>query len=72
MKLQLFLFLVYLVHYNVVGGEENESKEPLVTIPSLGQVRGSLMTSAGGRQFLAFRGIPYAKPPIENLRFKVL
>ncbi len=66
----LFLLFTYLTCYKTVSGDKHEVK-PLVTIPSLGQVRGSHMTSAGGRQFFAFRGVPYAKPPIGNLRFKV-
>lgn len=45
--------------------------DPIVAIPSLGQVRGSFLISVNGRQFLAFRGIPYAKPPVGNLRFEV-
>ena len=49
----------------------SNSLEPLVTIPSLGQVRGSLMSSFNQREFLAFRGIPYAQPPVGDLRFKV-
>jgi len=69
MKLLVLFYLIVLAHYDIASGDE--SKETLVTIPSLGQVRGSLMNSVGGRQFLAFRGIPYAKPPIGNLRFKV-
>jgi carboxylesterase type B len=44
--------------------------QPLVSIP-LGQIQGSFMSSASGRQFMAFRGIPYAKPPVGELRFKV-
>lgn len=38
---------------------------------SLGQIRGSYLTSASGRKFAAFRGIPYAQPPLGSLRFKV-
>ena len=46
-------------------------KESLVTIPNLGQIRGLQMTSASGTIFYAYRGIPYAKPPIGELRFRV-
>lgn len=37
----------------------------------LGTVRGNLMTTRLGQSFYAFRGIPYTKPPIGALRFKV-
>jgi carboxylesterase type B len=44
---------------------------PMVTIPKLGQVRGSKMVSVAGKMFYAFRGIPYAQPPVGDLRFRV-
>jgi len=44
---------------------------PVVTIPSLGKVIGTFLSSSNGRKYSAFRGIPYAKPPIGELRFKV-
>ena len=51
--------------------EPLEPVGPVATIPTLGQVRGSQMTSEAGRSFYAFRGIPYAKPPVGELRFRV-
>nr|XP_023018918.1 juvenile hormone esterase-like [Leptinotarsa decemlineata] len=42
---------------------------PVVTI-SEGQVRGCVKTDFDGSQFYSFLGIPYAKPPIGELRFK--
>ncbi|XP_046639107.1 venom carboxylesterase-6-like isoform X1 [Daphnia pulicaria] len=45
-------------------------RSPMVEIPSLGQLRGSKMVSSSGRNYYAFRGIPYAKPPVGNLRFR--
>lgn len=49
----------------------NTLTEPIVTIPSLGPIRGSFMTSTNGWQFLAFRGIRYGKAPVGDLRFKL-
>lgn len=36
-----------------------------------GELRGIIEETDYGDQYLAFRGIPYAKPPIGPLRFKV-
>lgn len=38
---------------------------------SQGQIQGSILYSRNGREFNAFQGIPYAKPPISDLRFEV-
>lgn len=43
---------------------------PLVKVKQ-GQLRGIIEKNINGKSFLAFRGIPYAKPPVGNLRFKV-
>lgn len=45
-------------------------EDVLLTIDS-GTLRGKYMKSRSGRNYLAFLGIPYAKPPIGELRFKV-
>ncbi|XP_046428129.1 venom carboxylesterase-6-like [Neodiprion fabricii] len=37
----------------------------------LGQVEGHYKTSSNGRRYEAYEGIPYAQPPIGNLRFGV-
>lgn len=36
-----------------------------------GQIKGSILKSRDGREFHGFQGIPYAEPPVGNLRFKV-
>jgi len=36
-----------------------------------GKLTGSSLRSRNGREFKAFQGIPYAKSPIGDLRFKV-
>uniref|UniRef100_T1IIA8 Carboxylic ester hydrolase n=1 Tax=Strigamia maritima TaxID=126957 RepID=T1IIA8_STRMM len=45
-------------------------KEPTAQLESGLKIRGSQMTTLNQRKFLSFRGIPYAEPPIGQLRFK--
>ena len=42
---------------------------PIIEAPA-GKVKGALILSKYGRNISAYRGIPYAKPPIGDLRFK--
>ncbi|KAF2897292.1 hypothetical protein ILUMI_08884, partial [Ignelater luminosus] len=46
-------------------------KDPPLVKTSLGFVLGRYIKSYEGRTATAFEGIPYAKPPVGNLRFKV-
>lgn len=61
-----FLLMVFYMNYY-----HQERDKPTVNIPELGQATGSIMRSTSGRKFQAFRGIPYAEPPVESLRFRV-
>lgn len=45
-------------------------KQPAVRTP-LGEVAGYYMQTRGGRQIAAFTAIPFAAPPVGDLRFKV-
>ena len=36
-----------------------------------GKIKGSLVENVEGGEYIAFRGIPYAEPPVGELRFKV-
>lgn len=44
--------------------------EPVITIDQ-GQLRGKFVDSGGNSTYYSFQGIPYAKPPLGELRFKV-
>lgn len=43
---------------------------PIVRI-SGGQIKGKIIQSLKNQDILSFQGIPYGKPPIGKLRFKV-
>lgn len=48
----------------------NMSKS-LVVETCTGKVEGCLDKSSLGPEFYAFRGVPYAEPPVDSLRFAV-
>ncbi|EDW88660.1 juvenile hormone esterase [Drosophila yakuba] len=48
----------------------NKELSDLVITTALGKIRGTILPSQSGRNFYAFRGIPYAKPPVDRLRFQ--
>lgn len=45
--------------------------EPLVNVEQ-GQLKGQIEVDYEGKAFYSFMSIPYAKPPLGNLRFKVM
>ena len=45
--------------------------DPLLVSVEQGQLRGSFMKAQNGRKIAAFRGIPFAEPPVGQLRFQV-
>lgn len=51
-------------------GDSYASNNPVVAI-DLGRIKGSVLHSRLGNSFYAFRGIRYAKAPIDELRFEV-
>ena len=46
------------------------ASKPLVNIKN-GTLEGTIMSSRKGRSIFGFRGIPYALPPLGELRFEV-
>lgn len=49
--------------------EYNPTLDPVVKIEQ-GQIRGAISEDVRGGKFYTFLGIPYAKPPVGDLRFK--
>ncbi|KAK5649285.1 hypothetical protein RI129_000314 [Pyrocoelia pectoralis] len=67
-ELSLYNFLVkYLTRLPFKGSFANDG--PLVQT-SLGKIIGFYRSSFEGRVFSAFEGIPYARPPVGDLRFE--
>ncbi|XP_046752295.1 esterase E4-like [Diprion similis] len=64
----LLLALVLKNYVSVVWAEEVNTVEPQVDIPQ-GKLQGTIRRTRNNRTVSAFLGIPYAQPPIENLRF---
>ncbi|XP_041969347.1 juvenile hormone esterase-like isoform X2 [Aricia agestis] len=47
----------------------HHQRDPIVTVKE-GQLRGSVTKAIQGFSYYSFKGIPYAQPPVGNLRFK--
>ncbi len=63
--LTIFLFVV-----SVQFGWSFQDTADLTVRINDGQILGRYMTSESGRTIKAFMGIPFASPPVGNLRFK--
>ncbi|PSN36676.1 Venom carboxylesterase-6 [Blattella germanica] len=61
--------LLVLTAFWVVEALEPMQVGPIVYVEQ-GALRGSYLTSASGRIFAAFQGVPYARPPVGKHRFK--
>jgi hypothetical protein len=67
MKYSGFIAVLPLFIFGSIASEV----DPIVHIHE-GSIRGRTLTSIrSNRTFFAFMGIPYARPPIGELRFKV-
>ena len=53
----------------VVGGAEGRRSVEVTT--QQGEVRGHVESVHGGRRVETYLGIPYARPPVGELRFEV-
>ena len=67
--LQIFLFSLITLIFTECDGAESKSVPTIKT--AAGRVSGVTEKSFFGKEYLAYYGIPFAEPPIGNLRFKV-
>ncbi len=63
---------VYLLLLLALGGQVGgEAPTVVVDTKTLGEIRGNVVTtSRGGDVYYSFLGLPYAQPPVGELRFK--
>ena len=61
-----FLVSVMLLFSNILDVPSYD----ITVVTGNGPVSGSTMTSRTGKKIFAFRGIPYGKPPVGELRFR--
>lgn len=68
-----FVVITVLAFATTVLSDNTQSDQQYVTVTTEnGKVRGSIeFTLLEKRQFYAFKGIPYAKPTVGPLKFKV-
>lgn len=69
MTKQLFIFILISFLGLISARTSNELR---ITLPNGSKMIGRQLRSYHGRTIKAFLGIPYAKPPIGHLRFKVI
>lgn len=68
--------LVAIIGINVYFYFHTSAVTPKLSSPVIdtksGKVQGAISVSRGGRRFFEYLGIPYAKPPVGDLRFEVI
>lgn len=69
----VFVFCCYLSNLATVTTalQPTNINERMIVTTGLGKIRGNVLESRLGNLFFAFRGIRYAKAPVDQLRFKV-
>ena len=67
--MQSFKFISLLFHLLIYDFLFTKGDDPILMVKGLGRLRGSFMDSSSGQRILAYRGIPYARPPVNESRF---
>lgn len=69
-----FIFLIFIIYFLFLASScisiTSAELRPTVRIQQ-GLLKGKIMTSRNGKEFAAYLGIPYAEPPVKNLRLMV-
>lgn len=63
--------ILFLVCYFSLGIDARTSDILKVKLPHGGALVGRYLSTFKGKGMRAFMGVPYAKPPLDELRFKV-
>ena len=66
MKIKIFFFTVMAALLTACGAGQQKDLNPILTVEG-GQIQGVLTDST---QVMVYKGIPYAAPPVGNLRWK--
>lgn len=63
------LFLCSVIAFSNSEVTQTTENDPIVSTLA-GKVSGSVEEGVTGHKYLAFKGVPYAKPPVGELRFE--
>ena len=67
--ISVFIVLLGIVSYSKWHSGDSPRPAPVVET-KLGKIAGVKLKSKGGRDINAYKGIPFAKPPVAELRFR--
>lgn len=65
------VYCLCLIAIFIINVQCRTSKELRVTLANGSKIVGRYRKSHDGKGIKAFQGIPYAEPPVDELRFKV-
>lgn len=70
LKFEKNITFIAVLQYVLICSIDFKMERPIVTLTE-GQIQGTTLKSVLGQHYLAFRGIPFAQPPLGDLRFRV-